>query len=360
MNNGKVVRNNNIDLLKFLCMIGVVLVHLTGQGGLVEYPNNNFFSYNIYLLINNILRNSLNVFCIITGYLYISKINIKFKNIINVLSNIVFYSFIIVFIFYFLNLFNIRNLGFMYLINSLFPSRIGRYWFITCYILLFFMIPFINHFINSISKKTFKILLIILFIMFCIIPEFLCYDFFRLNYGYSPFWLIYLYMIGAYIKIYGINLNIKTKCLGLLLSVIINCLIVFFTKNYLSNSNMFYNLGEYFTSPFMVISSVLIFDVICHINIKDNFISKLGKYSLAVYIIHCHRLIYDWVIKNNLINIKPYNIIIELLLLLLIACAIYLICTIIDIIRKLLFKVLKIDILIDCIGNRLDEVLSWK
>ncbi len=360
MNNSTKFRNNTIDLLKFLCMIGVILIHLTGQGGLINYQYNSFFSYNFYLLFNNVLRICLNIFCIITGYLYISKSKIYSRNIVNIISNVILYSIIIVLIFYSFNLFNVKNLGLMYMINSIFPSMIGRYWFITCYILLFFMIPYINYFINSISKNVFKKLLIILFILLCIIPELLCYDYFRLEFGYSPFWLIYLYLIGAYIRLYGIEISSKKKIVIVLLSILINCLIVFYTKNYLSSSNLFYHLGEYYVSPFMVIPSVLLFDLFSHVNINNVLISRIGKYSLAVYIIHCHRLIYDWIIKDRMIFIKTYNIIIELLILILTSFAIYLVCMFIEIVKNRLFELFKINKLINKIGDRLDGVLSWK
>ena len=110
----------------------------------------------------------------------------------------------------------------------------------------------------------------------------------------------------------------------------------------------------------MVIPSVLLFDLFSHVNINNVLISRIGKYSLAVYIIHCHRLIYDWIIKDRMIFIKTYNIIIELLILILTSFAIYLVCMFIEIVKNRLFELFKINKLINKIGDRLDGVLSWK
>ena len=353
-------RENSIDLLKFICMIGIILVHLTGRGGLINPTNNNFITYNFYLLFNNILRISVNIFCIITGYLYITKKNIKTKNIINIIINVLLYSSIIVLIFYTFNLFNVRNLGKLYLLNSIFPSMIGRYWFITCYFFLFFMIPYINYFLSKLTKEQFKLLLIILFILLCIIPELFCYDYFRIENGYSPFWLIFMYMVGAYIKIYNINITSKNEIISMIIITLINSIVVILTKNLLNISSLYYYLGTNYNSPLMLISSILFFDLMRKVEIGNNFICKLGKYSLAVYIIHCHRLVYDWIIKERMLFIKPYNFAIEVLVLIGIAILIYLVCSFIEFVRLKVFKLIKVDELEEHFGNKMDEVLSWK
>ena len=248
----------------------------------------------------------------------------------------------------------------MYFINSLFPAMAGKYWYITSFILLFFMIPFINFFINNIKKKNLKMLLIILFVMFCVISDVFAYDYFRIINGYSPFWLMYLYMIGAYIKKYGIGIDRKKEELIIVASIITNIIIVLLVKNALTINDLYYHLGEYYTSPFSLLSSVLIFDYLAKAKIKDNVIYRLGKYSLVVYIIHCHSLIFDLIIKNNLIFVKSSSLIIELIILLFLAITVYFACVLIELIKQKIYNITRINILIEKVGKNLDKVLVWK
>ena len=200
-------RNYSIDLLKFICMLGIIILHLTGQGGLLKLSVNNYITVNIYRIINNIFLASVNVFCIITGYLYAEKKKTHCKNVIDIIFTMIFYSIIITVVFYSFDFYNVRNLGKLELLRSLFPPMVGRYWFVTCYVFLFFMINYINKFLNILNKKQHRILIIIIFVFFSLFSEMGAYDYFRIQWGYSPFWLIYLYMIGSYIKKYKIKIS---------------------------------------------------------------------------------------------------------------------------------------------------------
>lgn len=358
MKNNLKSRNYNIDVLKFICMLSIIIIHLIGKGGLLVTVSEKKIDDNIYIVISNLLMISVNIFCIISGFLYVNKKEINNTNIIKIIFDIIIYSIIITSIFYTTNLFGIRNLGINYMLDSIFPSKIGRYWFITCYIFMFFIIPYLNIFLQNISKEKLKKLIIIIFFMACILQELCMYDLFRLKWGYSPFWLIYLYIIGAYEKKFGIEIDTKKNILFLIICLLTNTTIVLITQNCIQKSNAFYYLGEHYTSPTIVISSILFFHLFLKLNIKNNIFGKLGKYSLSVIIIHGHRLIYDYLINNKMLFIKKYNIIVGFLIIILTAISIYILCVIIEIIKIKVYKILRIDRLIEKIGNKLNQVLK--
>lgn len=82
-------------------------------------------------------------------------------------------------------------------VKALIPVIDGRYWYPVSYILLFFLIPFLNVVINKLDKKDLECMIKILFIFFCITSVFGLYDFFKIYNRYSPVWLIYLYILGG-------------------------------------------------------------------------------------------------------------------------------------------------------------------
>ena len=119
-----------------------------------------------------------------------------------------------------------------------------------------------------------------------------------------------------------------------------------------------------YISPFTVIASIIIVMIFTKINItlKNTFLKKFIYYlsisSFSVYAIHSHYLIYDFVLKDILLRYTYSNIFILVGYIILGVIIIYLVCFLIDQVRKLLFKLLRIDKLIDLIGNKLNKVLD--
>jgi len=349
----KLKRNYSIDLLRFLSMLGIVLIHVLNQGGIIKNLKTDTFSYLIISVLYIIVISSVNIFAIISGYLYVEKKQIKYKNLLSLLSAMIFYSVVITIIFYSFNLFDIRSMGIKKFISFVFPPLVGRYWYITCYIFVFCMIPFINKLIIKLSKRDYKCLLIILFVLLSVISK-LGYDYFYINNGYSPFWLIYCYFIGAYLKRFDINNKFNNKYL-LLISIIICSLINFVVKNF-----VYYNISNWifsYNSPFIVIISVLIFIFFSHMNIKKNMIIHyFSLTSFGVYLIHGHILIFDYVLKDMFIFLLNNSFLIMLVII--ISFFIYVLCSIVEYIRINIFKIVYIDRFIELIGNKIDEMIS--
>ena len=67
---------------------------------------------------------------------------------------------------------------------------------------MFFFIPYINKLLHSLNEKEFKKLCFTIIILFSILPFIILLqvDSFIINKGYYHFWLIFLYIIGGYLK----------------------------------------------------------------------------------------------------------------------------------------------------------------
>lgn len=88
------------------------------------------------------------------------------------------------------------------ILNAFLPVSTRQYWFMTDYIILYILSPFINIGLQNLDQKQFKKLLLILLILFSI------WDIFPgqqtgVQRGYSLYWLIVVYSIGAYIRLYS-------------------------------------------------------------------------------------------------------------------------------------------------------------
>ena len=129
-------------------------------------------------------------------------------------------------------------------------------------------------------------------------------------------WLIYCYMIGAYLKIYSVNLSNKkiAKYFSIIyiVSFTLNCLIRnlgYIILGRIARPNLLIN----YVSPFTLILSVLIFLYFTNINIINSVLKKIVVYlssmSFSVYIIHDQRMIFYMLLKNSFIPLLKYNLI---------------------------------------------------
>lgn len=350
-------RNIGIDLLRALAMFGIVSLHLLGQGGIIHNLTPSSANYYIFWIIEILCMCSVNVFGIITGYMYIKKEKYNSKRIIDLLITVIIYCLIITVIFYAFNICDIRNYGIQEFIKGIFPPIVQGYWYITCYTLLFFLIPYINKLLISITKKEHMTIIAILFIAFSIISTFLTKDAFRIQYGYSPFWLIFCYIIGAYIKLY----DIKDKKFYLIIVNIIFILITVLLGNYIG---IFKNISTKlmaYSSPLILFNSIYIFKIFDNLKISkfEKIIKYLSNTSFGVYILHGHILIYYHILQDvfpKYFNMTSWSFVLYYILILL---AIYIVCSLIDHLKQQIFKLKTPNKINDFISVKINRLLNY-
>ena len=89
-----------------------------------------------------------------------------------------------------------------------------------------------------------------------------------------------------------------------------------------------------------------------------SFILSLSAHSFAVYIIHSHNVIFDLVLTDIMVKYIWGNMFVLIGMFFFGLLFIYIICYIIDIIRSYLFKLCRINTLIDKIGSKLNKQLN--
>lgn len=355
-----------LDILRILSMCGIVGLHIINKGGLINNANIHSIEYYVILSLLVLFYTSVDIFGILSGYLNVDKENIKTSRIIELISILVFWGGITTLVFYLFNISNVKAFGKIEMLKNTFTILAGCRWYIVCYILLFFMIPYINMFCKNIGKDNLKKFLITGFIFFCIIPNiFFMRDLFKLFNGYSPFWLIYCYMLGCYLRLYDINID-KLKCIKY---VILLFCCTFIMNSIIRNIGMvIFNkiiLGDWFInyiSPFTLIMSLLMVLLFTNVNINNDMLKKMVIYlsnaSFSVYIIHGHRLIFEYVWSGFFKFLLNYNFVIILFTVPIITFVVYSMCCIIDLFRKLVFKLCRIDTFINFVGSKIDGYLK--
>ena len=187
-------------------------------------------------------------------------------------------------------------------------------------------------------------------------------DVFLLNDGYSPLWLIVMYLLGAYINRFGLFNNVKKHWLILICSLSImltwvSKLIINYCTEQFMGKAQYATMWQSYTSITVVITAislVILFKRIRMSRLTKKVVSFLTPMTFSVYLIHNNDLIQEYVFDNvsKEISLQPLPILI--LCIFGFAVVVYILCSMIDMLRIKIFKLLKIDYLIHKIDHKID------
>ena len=336
-------REANMELLRIVAMLMVITLHCVGRGLLLS--NSVISNVNLLLIqfLDSFSLTANSLFILLTGYYYIGK-KFNLRKILSLWGKTLFYCILI------FTIYSILNLKTNFL-NSFFPVFSGAYWFITSYIALYFIMPFLNIAINKFSQKQCKFLIIFLVILMGVIRIiFNPADLFNSTFMH----MIVIYIIGAYIKKYvkiepnkqyfikyvlvAIIFTVAITILDVLVQIIPKTLDVWIIiANILSYFRNFINI-------ILVYMAILLFMKFKTINIKSNKLSKLILYIspsvFSIYIIHDNVHLRDMIWqKFSFINLANSWLMIPYIILAILI--VFTVCLAIDLIRRGIYTGLK-------------------
>ena len=334
----KNIRDSKFEILRIIAMLLIVAHHFVVHG--FELENIETFSYNKIVVEILSLGGKLgvNLFVLISAYFMIDS-KFKFKRLIRIFGETWFYSIIILVLFKTI-LTPVTDIGISQIIRSIFPVFMGIYWFITDYILLMILSPFLNNFINNVDAKLFKKMLITLIILTVFISGTIPGT--LKNMSNDLIWFIVLYLTIGYIKKY-VDLTKNTLKVNLGISIIsyIALIISVVFLNILGhklNNVTILNHCTYFmkqNSIFIFITSIELFVAFIKLpTINSKFINKIAGCTLGVYLIHDNTFMREYLWKTIFKNQSYYfsnNLLIYSIFAII---TVYIICTIIDLIRQ--------------------------
>lgn len=338
-------RNYGIDLLRIVSMFMVVILHVLGSGGLLDATGEMLNHNRALWLLEIFCYCAVNCYAIISGYVgYKSKF--KFTNIVMLWLQVFFYTFLINCLFW---LFKFQSISFVSLKSAFLPVMNRDYWYFTAYFIMFMFIPILNVVLEKFDKKQMGVILGGCFVLLSVVPTILMLDPFNLMEGYSFGWLMYLYLIGGYIRKY--NLFSKDRCFNYIIYYICLALFTFLSKiglEFLSmkiTGEIRYNMMFIkYTSPTILLCAIFLVVAFSKLNVKRiaKLITFFAPLAFSVYLIHNNPLILNKFWSQYFIFLKDMNILFMIFGVFLCALCVYFVCSFIDFIRLKLFKFLKI------------------
>lgn len=356
------IRNYGIDLLRIVSMFMVVLLHILGKGGVLAGTEVLSANYQIAWIIEIACYCAVNCYALISGYVGVDS-RFKLSNIANIWLQVAFYSVGITAIGAYL----LDEVSMDDVYKSFAPVSNEFYWYFTAYFCMFFFTPFFNKAINSLSNKQLKFIGICMFVMFCILPILAKRDVFFLNRGYSAFWLIILYLFGGIIK--KTNLFINLKWYLLVLIYIAVCILTFAEKYFVDYLNINSPIEEArktvltaYPSPTIVLSAIALLALFSKIKTGKIFakiISFVAPLTFGVYLIHETPWVQEYIMTGRFADYASKEPGYMVLYVAFTALVIFTVCMAIELVRRLLFKLLRIKKILQFLESKI-TAKNWQ
>lgn len=295
------------------------------------------FTLNFYLvwILQAIGTLGTNCYILISGYFGVES-TITWKKVVRLYGQILFYSIIL---YSFSVIVNNESFLLSDFAKSLLPFSSREYWFVTDYIGLYVLSPFINILLKNLDKKQFQKFISIGLVLFSLI-DILPGEGLNAQKGYSLYWLVCVYCIGAYIRLYGLNISYRkyivigcgsitvmyvTKILGTFLAINVSPVFMGYSTIFFCHSSIF-----------VLIAAVALFMLLKDINNTGGTVQqavlKISPLTFGVYLIHMNPSFAAsyWKRLKQIIDINDTMIFLWFII---VTVGIYVICTGIDGVR---------------------------
>ena len=354
-------RNYGIDLLRILSMFYVIILHCLGKGGVLDATQNGTTQYASAWFLETWAYCTVNIFGLISGYVGYSDVSKKTKYSAWILMwlQVVFYGVLLTGIFELVLPEVVEKKDFL---EMFLPVSKELYWYFTAYTALFFLMPLLNAAVRGCTEKQLKQMLIILLLVF------VCYDNitrkFGMEAGYTCLWLILLYLIGAIMKKCRIGEKIKPipAFIGIFAMVAVSWLWRLYGREvkFLGIGINAKTLVAY-TSPTILLAAmfyIIGFSKIAFPQWSKRIIAFMAKGAFAVYLLNNQRFVWKYVMDQNFVFLaeKPVWMLIGVVLAF--ALCFVVVAILIDHIRMLLFRVLRINTIAQKISDGIEKVLE--
>lgn len=330
-------RTSNIECLRCIAMLFIVLNHcilhiVTKRLSLDTEP----IFFCLMNFVYQVVYNGVNLFVLISGYFLVktTRNTTNWEKVTKLWLSVFFYSAII---YAFSIGIHRKPLNFQELIHVLMPIRYDSYWFITQYLGLYIMSPFLAKWARSMSKQEYKIMLVSFFIITSIL------QLQGLKGGFSLIWFLFIFMFAGYIQLWeSESFTIKRwNTYAGIIFIFISALLFLISFPINGKTLNIVSYWDFYNGPLLFIASVSLF--LFFKKIKESklvvVVSKLSPYMFGVYLVHENPIVKEhlWSYLNGLFTeIRISN-------LFLIAIIILFSSAFIEYLRQLIFRTLKID-----------------
>lgn len=347
-------RNYGLDILKILSMIYVVILHTVDRGGLIDASSgiNRF----LILVVFVFAACAVNIFALVTGYVSYSDKpkEINRTRLFGMWFQVVFYGLLITAVCSFLIPDRITSSDY---VCSVLPLFSNEYWYFTAYFLVCLFSPLVNNAVSSLSENTLKRAFVVIIVFLSVFAIFS--NSAGIVQSFSFPWIFILYFLGAVIRKCRIGENLPA--FRLVFCIVLCAAITYIWTMFTWDSEIRFIKSSY-TDYMLVkhISPTMLFPAICYLllfrKIKagagvTKILEFLSPCVFAAYLINTHPIVYTIILYDVFVPLANKNILLILLFVFVFSISFVLCSCLIDKLRVLLFRLVRLDKLAKLLGD---------
>lgn len=298
------VRQANLELLRCVAMMMVIVLHFLGKGNLLVSLEEEWLypAETVAWLLESFCIVAVNVYMFISGY-FLSTSTFKPSRLIQLWFQVWMYSVVFGLIGAMTGIMTETAYDTHFLLTLFFPVAMNHYWFMTAYILLYALLPFLGTAVQRMTKRQMQIAVLFLLFVFSIQKSILPVRLETDGLGYDCLWYVCVFVAAAYVRRFGVPF-LEKKGRGIILyvvcSILIFCGTMILREVYLrtgSLGRMMQVCMEYnHILPFLAAAGL--FGAFLRLKISGRFadvVCKIAPYTLGVYLLHENLgLRYSW------------------------------------------------------------------
>lgn len=288
-------RQANLELLRCIAMMMVIVLHYLGKGNLLINLEEAWLSPAEVTawLLESFCIVAVNVYMFISGY-FLCTSTFKPSRLIRLWLQVWMYSVAFGLIGAFTGVMEETAVDTHFFLTLIFPVSMGHYWFMTAYIFLYILLPFLGMAVRKMTKRQLQIAVLLLLLTFSLTKSVLPVRLEMDVQGYDCLWYICVFVAAAYVRRFGVPfLEKRGRGLALYLGccMLIFCGTMLLREVYLRTGSLGLMLRmcmEYnHILPFLAAAGL--FGAFRRLKISGRFaafVCKIAPYTLGVYLLH--------------------------------------------------------------------------
>ncbi len=197
-------RMANLELLRCVAMMMVVVLHYLGKGRLLtDLTGESLGSVGTAAwLLEAFCIVAVNVYMLISGY-FLCTSSFKLSRLLQLLLQVWLYSAAFGILGAATGIIRETPVDTHYFLTLLLPVSMEHYWFLTAYIFLYLLLPFLGVAVKRMTKRQMQVAIAVLLILFCVLKSLLPLRLETDEKGYDCLWYLCVFVSAAYLRRFG-------------------------------------------------------------------------------------------------------------------------------------------------------------
>lgn len=300
----KTKRQANFELLRIVAMLMIIVLHYLNKGDLLTAYTEDRSAVNYAAhLTEAFCIAAVNCYVLLSGYFLVESAW-KPGRVVSLAAQILFYSVLIPVVLVCAGVVPAADLSVYDWLGFVLPVETEHYWFATAYLVMYVFAPFLAEGARKVEKRTLQIVIGILVLYFSvwksILPVRLATD----RYGYDFGWFLCLFLIAAYIRLYGLpklerRRNAALLYAGMGLGIFLMTAGVAIAAGKVEALEYYMDMPTTYNHILCLAGAIGLFMICKDTRLPEGRVAAvirgLAPYTFGVYLVHEHLLVrYEW------------------------------------------------------------------